>query len=89
MQLQRATGHPAEALLTARRLLPAFSGPGARSELLFQITDLTFTHGDPCLARKTLRELLEKQPYSERATRAKQQWASESESPLSAHPSQP
>ena len=89
VQLQRATGHSAEALLTARRLLPAFTGPGARSELLFQITDLAFKQGDSALARKTLRELLEKHPYSERAARAKQQWARESDSTLSAHPSQP
>ena len=89
VQLRWATGHPAEALLTARRLLPAFTGPGARSELLFHITDLALQQGDSALAGKTLRELLEKHPYSERAARAKQQWPRESESALSVHPPQP
>ncbi len=77
VQLLQATGRNAEALCWARRLLPAFTGAGARSELLFRIIELAFNQGDNALARKTLRELLERHPYSERAARAKQQWPKE------------
>ena len=77
VQLLQATGRNAEALLWARRLLPVFTGASARSELLFRITELAFNQGDKALARKTLRELLERHPYSERAARAKRQWPKE------------
>jgi len=73
LRLDQDENLPVVAYLWAKRLLPVITESG-RSELLFRLTDLAFAQGDTALAQKTLRELLEKHPYSEEAAQAKEKW---------------
>jgi hypothetical protein len=77
VRLYQERNDPAAALLWGKRVLPAITDPSTRAQLLFRITDLAFAQGDRDLARKTLRELLQKFPYSESTAQAKSKWPGE------------
>ncbi|PAW76610.1 MAG: hypothetical protein B9S32_14625 [Verrucomicrobia bacterium Tous-C9LFEB] len=79
LRLYQERGESVVALIWARRLLPVLTDSGARSQLLFRLTDLAFTQGERDSARKTLKELVEKYPYSESTAQAKGKWPSEIE----------
>lgn len=79
LRLYQERGETVVALLWGKRLLPVITDAGARSQLLFRVTDLAFAQGDRELGRKTLRELLEKYPYSESTAQAKGKWPAEVE----------
>jgi len=73
LKLYEAEKLPDVAYLDAKRLLPVIDD-GARSELLFQMTELAAERGDRELAGKTLTELLQQHAYSEEAAQAKAKW---------------